>query len=58
MARTIKKLNDAALKMGFYGAEFIVEDEIVIMKISGKRYFLGLLKCGSKYLIEALDKIG
>jgi hypothetical protein len=55
---TIKKLNAVASKMGFFGAEFIVEDEIVIMNISGKRYYLGLIKCGSKYLIEALDKIG
>ena len=55
---TIKKLNAVASKMGFFGAEFIVEDGIVIMDISGKRYFLGLLKSGSKYLIEALDKIG
>jgi len=55
---TIKKLSSAASKMGFFGAEFIIEDEIVIMNISGKRYYLGLIKSGSKYLIEALDKIG
>ena len=55
---TIKKLSRAASKMGFFGAEFVIEDEIVIMNISGKRYYLGLIKSGSKYLIEALDKIG
>lgn len=55
---TIKKLSSAASKMGFFGAEFIIEDEIVIMNISGKRYYLGLIKSGSKYLIKALDKIG
>jgi hypothetical protein len=55
---TIKKLNAVAQKMGFFAAQFTIEDEIVIMNISGKRYYLGLVKSGAKYLISALDKIG
>lgn len=60
--RLLEKLSSIASDKGFFGAIFTVEDGIVIMNIlhssSIKRYYLGLLKGGLKYLVDSLEKIG